>query len=131
MSATTRNEPQERSLQFAVGKSALVGDLTMPEEALGIVLFAHGSGSGRQSPRNRLVARALQQAGLGTLLFDLLTPQEEAAERHTAHFRFDIDLLTQRLVGVTDSLEGMGIGRQYPVAYFGASTGAAAALRAA
>jgi putative phosphoribosyl transferase len=101
----------------------------------GIVLFAHGSGSGRHSPRNRYVARVLQQAGLGTLLFDLLTEEEERIDDQTGHLRFDIELLAKRLVGATDWLvqgfdapDGDGMPN---LGYFGASTGAAAALVAA
>jgi putative phosphoribosyl transferase len=109
----------------------LEGDLSIPQGATGIVVFAHGSGSSRHSPRNRFVAQYLQETGLATLLFDLLTPEEEEIDALTAHLRFDIDLLAIRLVAATDWLlqnpdtEGLNIG------YFGASTGAAAALIAA
>jgi dienelactone hydrolase len=93
-----------------------------------VVLFAHGSGSSRHSPRNRFVARALRQAGLGTLLLDLLTPLEEAEDAHTAHLRFDIALLARRLLAATDWLEKHV---DLPIGYFGASTGGGAALVAA
>jgi dienelactone hydrolase len=95
------------------------------------VVFAHGSGSGRLSPRNQRVAERLQQARLATLLFDLLTPAEEVLDRETAHLRFDIGLLATRLVGVTDWIEGTVDLRALTIGYFGASTGAAAALVAA
>ena len=94
----------ERSVRVAAGQVILDGNLGIPDQALGVVLFAHGSGSGRHSPRNRFVAQQLRQAGLGTLLLDLLTEEEEAIDRHTAHLRFDIDLLAERLIGATDWL---------------------------
>jgi putative phosphoribosyl transferase len=109
----------------------LEGDLFLPERARGLVLFAHGSGSGRHSPRNMFVARVLQTANLGTLLFDLLTEEEEREEEQTKHFRFDIGMLAQRLVDALEwaraepGLEPLSTG------CFGASTGAAAALVAA
>jgi putative phosphoribosyl transferase len=105
----------------------LEGRLTVPEGAIGIVLFAHGSGSGRHSPRNRSVARALNRAGLGTLLFDLLTDRESRDRANV----FDVDLLATRLVGATKSLRGSPAYGHLPLGYFGASTGAAAALGAA
>jgi dienelactone hydrolase len=95
------------------------------------VLFAHGSGSSRHSPRNRYVAGVLRAAGLATLLMDLLTPEEEAEDRHTARLRFDIGLLAERLVGATDWLAQQPQTAGWPVGYFGASTGAGAALVAA
>ncbi len=113
------------------GAHHLVGDLVLPDAATGLVLFAHGSGSGRHSARNRKVARRLQDAGIATLLFDLLTPEEEEVDLHTRQHRFDIPLLTQRLQDATawaasdPPLQGL------PIGYFGASTGAAAALIAA
>jgi putative phosphoribosyl transferase len=109
----------------------LVGDLTVPPAPSGIVVFAHGSGSGRTSPRNRYVAGSLASAGFATLLFDLLTPEEEAAERHTRHLRFDIPLLAGRLIGAIEWLGKVARVGQLPVGLFGASTGAAAALIAA
>ena len=107
------------------GTTRLAGNLTMPARAPGIVIFAHGSGSSRHSPRNRFVAATLADAGLGTLLFDLLTPAEEVDRANV----FDIDLLASRLSEVTAWLRTQG--RPEPIGYFGASTGAAAALRAA
>jgi putative phosphoribosyl transferase len=116
-----------RSMTFVVGDARLGGDLTVPERAKGLVLFAHGSGSSRHSPRNRTVARALNEAGLATLLFDLLT-EREAARRELV---FDSPLLADRLVAVTNWAAAEAATRHLPVGYFGASTGAAAALRAA
>ena len=111
------------------GVIRLEGDLDLPAQAQGVVLFAHGSGSGRHSPRNRYVAQVLQQAGFATLLIDLLTAAEEAVDRQTAHLRFDIALLTKRLLGATDWLHVQTPNLR--IGYFGASTGSAAALRAA
>ena len=116
-------------MRFAAGDVELSGDLNLPSRASGLVLFAHGSGSSRHSPRNRAVAASLNDAGLGTLLLDLLTEEEEQAERYTRHLRFDIALLARRLAEVRH-----GLPRELadlPVGYFGASTGAAAALLAA
>jgi putative phosphoribosyl transferase len=109
----------------------LSGDLVVPEHAKGIVLFAHGSGSGRHSPRNRYVADVLQQVGLGTLLLDLLTEAEERVDLENGHLRFDIDLLAKRLLDATDWLQRQPAGRNMSIGYFGASTGAGAALVAA
>jgi pimeloyl-ACP methyl ester carboxylesterase len=109
----------------------LEGDLSLPEGAQAIALFAHGSGSSRHSSRNRHVARLLNDAKLATLLIDLLTPEEEAIDARTAHLRFDIRLLARRLVGATDWLTQYPDTRQFSVGTFGASTGAAAALVAA
>jgi putative phosphoribosyl transferase len=109
----------------------LDGDLRIPEDALGLVVFAHGSGSSRRSPRNRFVAGALGRAGLGTLLMDLLTPEEEEADRASGRLRFDIDLLGGRVVDALDWLAGEPDTAAIPIGVFGASTGAAAALRAA
>lgn len=103
----------------------------MPEGARGVVLFAHGSGSGRHSPRNRYVARTLREAGLATLLVDLLTPGEEEEDRRTGHLRFDIGLLAGRLAGATDWLAQNPETEHLRIGYFGASTGAGAALVAA
>jgi putative phosphoribosyl transferase len=122
----------ERSVQIDVeGAVTLEGTLDLPSGARGIVLFAHGSGSSRHSPRNRFVAQVLSNAGLGTLLFDLLTPDEEEIDRLTAEHRFDIALLARRLVGATDWLGREPETGRLRVGYFGASTGAAAALIAA
>jgi dienelactone hydrolase len=120
-----------RAVEIDCDRVTLSGDLTVPENAVGIVLFAHGSGSSRKSPRNRYVARVLQEGGLGTLLFDLLTPEEEAIDLRTRHLRFDIPLLSSRLVGATDWLVRELGAAESPLGYFGASTGAAAALIAA
>jgi putative phosphoribosyl transferase len=109
----------------------LGGNLAIPHGARGAVLFAHGSGSSRFSPRNRLVAQALQQTGLATLLIDLLTLREEEAERVTRHLRFDIELLADRLAGALEWLSHDEDTRGLPVGLFGASTGAAAALATA
>jgi putative phosphoribosyl transferase len=117
-------------VQIPVGPALLQGELCLPRPDSSVVVFAHGSGSSRHSGRNLAVAAALRDAGLGTLLFDLLTEEEEAAERYTRHLRFDIPLLTDRLIRATDWLRS-ACGREVDVGYFGASTGAAAALRAA
>jgi putative phosphoribosyl transferase len=118
-------------VQVTADDVRLEGNLTLPPGAHGIVLFAHGSGSGRHSPRNRLVARVLNQAGLATLLVDLLTEDEEAVDVMTAHLRFNIGLLARRLVGTTRWLAQQPDTRRLRVGYFGASTGAGAALVAA
>jgi len=118
-------------VRLQAGSATLEGDLEIPEGAVGVVLFAHGSGSGRHSPRNRFVARELQAAGLATFLIDLLTPEEEGVDRHTAHLRFDIPLLAERLVAATRWLAADPSTRELKVGYFGASTGAGAALVAA
>ncbi len=117
----------ETTVRIPINAHALEGDLAVPEHARGLVLFAHGSGSGRRSPRNRYVAQVLNQAGLATLLFDLLTQEEDAVYEN----RFDIELLTNRLVDATRwSLEQPTVNK-LRIGYFGASTGAAAAMRAA
>ena len=125
------SEARERPVRMAINQVTLEGNLAIPPDARGIVVFAHGSGSSRFSPRNRFVARVLQEAGLATLLFDLLTAEEEAIDVRTAHLRFDISLLADRLVGVTDWLSRQPETRDLRIGYFGASTGAAAALVAA
>lgn len=109
----------------------LNGDLRLPPRARGFVLFAHGSGSSRLSPRNRFVAEFLDRNGLGTLLIDLLTSAEEEVDEVTAELRFDIPFLARRLEAATDWLKGRPETRELPLGYFGASTGASAALRAA
>jgi putative phosphoribosyl transferase len=124
-------EEKECPVQIAAGKITLEGNLCIPEEARGVVAFAHGSGSSRHSPRNRYVARVLRNAGQATLLFDLLTVEEEAEDIKTAKFRFDIGLLARRLVAATDWLKENAGTRKLGIGYFGASTGAAAALIAA
>ncbi len=120
-------KPFERELTFVAGRARLDGTLILPSNPAGVVLFAHGSGSSRHSPRNTHVARVLNGAGVGTLLFDLLTPEED----RTYETRFDIALLTSRLLAATDALSGHPEAVRLPLGYFGASTGAAAALRAA
>jgi len=109
----------------------LEGNLAIPPRASGIVLFAHGSGSSRHSPRNRAVARALNEGGLATLLVDLLTPAEESLDEQTGHLRFDIGLLADRLVDAADWLIANEETRSLPIGLFGASTGGGAALVAA
>ena len=110
----------------------LEGNLSIPKNAQGVVIFAHASGSSRHSPRNRYVAQVLQNEGIATLLIDLLTEDEEEVDLHTRHLRFDIGLLAKRLVGATDWLiKQNSESRDFKVGYFGASTGAAAALVAA
>jgi dienelactone hydrolase len=121
----------EPLVRIPAGRATLEGDLNIPEGARGIVLFAHGSGSSRHSPRNRYVAQLLNQAQLATLLVDLLTAEEEAIDLRTAQLRFDIGLLAARLAGVTDWLVQYPETRLLRIGYFGASTGAAAALVAA
>jgi dienelactone hydrolase len=121
----------EPGVRVSAGDVTLEGDLIIPSDARGIVVFAHGSGSSRHSPRNRYVAGVLQAGGLATLLIDLLTPQEEAADLHTAHLRFDIGLLASRLVGASDWLAEQPSTRALRLGYFGASTGGGAALVAA
>jgi predicted alpha/beta-hydrolase family hydrolase len=118
---------REIKVDAGVGVS-LLGDLVVPPHARGMVLFAHGSGSSRHSPRNLLVAQALNQVGLATLLIDLLTPTEEEAERVSRHLRFDIPMLAERLLGVLRWLAHEPRVGQLAVGLFGASTGAAAAL---
>src|SRR5919204_1759659 len=95
---------REHEVQIASGEAVLEGELNVPVGARGLVLFAHGSGSSRHSPRNQFVARRIREAGVGTLLFDLLTREEEAAEAYTRHLRFDIQLLARRLVDATEWL---------------------------
>ena len=113
------------------GEVVLEGTLSIPERADGVVLFAHGSGSSRFSPRNRFVATFLNQGGLGTLLLDLLTPEEHEIDERSGALRFDIDLLSRRLIGVLDWASTHPDMRHLPIGLFGASTGAAAALNAA
>jgi len=131
MNALSQPTQLERLVQVPIDSAALEGSLAVPAGAQGIVLFAHGSGSSRHSPRNRSVAGALQQAGLATLLVDLLTAEEEAVDRFTAHLRFDIPLLARRLIVATEWLAQHPATQQLRLGYFGASTGAAAALVAA
>jgi len=118
-------------VKVTAGAVTLEGDLALPDRSRGIVLFAHGSGSSRLSPRNRYVARVLNDGRLATLLVDLLTGEEEAIDERSGRLRFDIGLLAERLLGATDWLTHHPATRQLRVGYFGASTGAAAALVAA
>ncbi len=117
--------------RIPVGSAELVGDLVVPEGARGLVVFAHGSGSSRLSPRNRFVAGIIRAAGIGTLLFDLLTEEEEARDDVTAELRFDIPLLAERLQVAVRWARANAGGDELPIGLFGASTGAAAALSAA
>jgi dienelactone hydrolase len=121
----------ETPVEIRAGEALLDGDLTVPENAAGLVVFAHGSGSSRHSSRNRQVARVLQNGGIGTLLMDLLTTREERLDSYSAEFRFNIELLARRLIGAADWLTGEPALQDLPLGYFGASTGAAAALVAA
>jgi dienelactone hydrolase len=126
-----QNAQEEGYVQITAGGATLHGNLLIPAGARGLVAFAHGSGSGRHSPRNQYVAEALRRTGLATLLFDLLTLDEEAEDLITGRQRFDIALLAQRLIGATDWLKTNKEARNLKLGYFGASTGAAAALVAA
>lgn len=118
-------------VRIPAGAATLGGNITVPSNAGGIVLFVHGSGSSRHSPRNRFVAQTLNNAGLATLLFDLLTPEEEAVDIRTAHLRFDIALLAERLGLATDWISQEQAVRNLRIGYFGSSTGGGAALVAA
>src|SRR5919197_4845524 len=144
--STTNNNEQEgqkeyhRLVRIPIAEVSgqevkLEANLSIPRNAQGVVIFAHGSGSSRHSPRNRYVAQILQNEGIATLLIDLLTEQEEEVDLQTRHLRFDIGLLAQRLIGATDWLttkkEQNSETKDFKVGYFGASTGAAAALVAA
>jgi putative phosphoribosyl transferase len=127
--ATKTAIAEAKDVQIRSGAIQLNGDLSIPVGAQGVVLFAHGSGSSRHSPRNQFVARTIRERGVGTLLFDLLTKEEEAVDVHTAHLRFDIGLLAERLIDATYWIKGEF---EYPSAgYFGSSTGGGAALVAA
>src|SRR5436309_5165388 len=121
----------ERVVRVEAGPGMLEGSLSVPEGAGGLILFAHGSGSSRHSSRNRFVARALREAGLATLLLDLLTAEEESVDVFTGHLRFDIGLLADRLTGATRWLSRQAETAELPIGYFGASTGGGAALVAA
>jgi len=126
-----KREVESREISLNAEGVELQGILSLPRDTSGIVLFAHGSGSSRHSPRNRYVAGVLQSKGIGTLLFDLLTGEEEAIDQYTSELRFDIELLTKRLVGATRWVIQNPETKALKVGYFGASTGAAAALAAA
>ena len=118
-------------VQIQAGQAALSGNLHIPDGAAVLVLFAHGSGSSRHSPRNQFVARTLNNAGLATLLFDLLTPEEESIDARTGEFRFNIGLLAERLVHATKWAKQQEQTRDLRIGYFGSSTGGGAALAAA
>jgi putative phosphoribosyl transferase len=120
-----------RDVFISIESASLSGELVIPAAANGIVLFAHGSGSSRYSPRNQFVARIIREAGVGTLLFDLLTPEEESVDAYTAHLRFDIAFLARRLIAATNWLAVDKQTTRLAVGYFGASTGGGAALMAA
>jgi pimeloyl-ACP methyl ester carboxylesterase len=126
-----QDQRESRPVIVATDSADLAGDLAVPESARGIVVFAHGSGSSRLSPRNQFVARELRGARLATLLFDLLTAEEDEVDEVTREYRFDIDLLARRLVGATDWLAEQPEAQELKIGYFGASTGSAAALMAA
>ncbi|HXE46878.1 MAG TPA: alpha/beta family hydrolase [Ramlibacter sp.] len=128
---SSTHAPSEREVRIPSGDAWLYGDLSLPPHFAGIVLFAHGSGSGRHSARNRQVAQRLQQDGIATLLFDLLTAQEEQVDLHTREHRFDIPLLTRRMQEATAWARAQPELQHAPLGYFGASTGSAAALIAA
>src|SRR5438477_4107961 len=131
--------PQQKRIVFGMmkdvripaGRATMDGNLTMVDQAKGLVLFAHGSGSSRHSPRNQFVAQTLNDAGLATLLFDLLTPEEESVDLYTREHRFDIGLLAERLVQATRWAKQQKETRDLPIGYFGSSTGGGAALVAA
>jgi len=127
--ATKTAVAQAKDVEIRSGAVQLNGDLSIPVGAQSVVLFAHGSGSSRHSPRNQFVARTIREAGVGTLLFDLLTKDEEAVDVHTAHLRFDIGLLGERLIDATYWVKGEF--DYLNVGYFGSSTGGGAALVAA
>lgn len=131
MNGHVDSDGREQVVEVPTGTVRLEGNLVVPPRARGVVLFAHGSGSSRHSPRNRFVAAALQQAGLATLLIDLLTRDEEIVDARTGHLRFDIGLLAGRLVAATDWLTRQPTTAPLRVGYFGASTGGGAALVAA
>jgi putative phosphoribosyl transferase len=124
-----REQIQQNEVAIPIGSQRLTGELVTVSNA--VVIFAHGSGSSRHSPRNQYVARVLHEAGLGTLLFDLLTPGEEEAEYFTHHLRFNIELLAERLDGATEWLKTQEGSDNFRIGYFGSSTGGAAALVAA
>jgi putative phosphoribosyl transferase len=121
----------QTEMKIPIGNVEIEGTLTMPRGATGVVLFAHGSGSSRFSPRNQYVAKQFNKSKIGTLLFDLLTQNEEETDILTAEYRFNIALLTQRLIGATQWIRKDPLTKKLKLGYFGASTGAAAALIAA
>jgi dienelactone hydrolase len=121
-------EGKTEAVTISSEKITIEGNLSIPKNSNGIVLFAHGSGSSRFSPRNQFVARVLQKARIGTLLIDLLTKEEEEVDMLTAELRFDIDLLARRLMAATEWVKRNTNTKRLAIGYFGASTGAAAAL---
>lgn len=125
------HNPNVTTVQIQAGLAKLTGDLAVPEHSTGAVLFAHGSGSSRHSPRNQYVAHVLREAGLATLLLDLLTTEEESFDRQTGQLRFDIQFLAERLLHATYWFAARREVRAMKLGYFGASTGAGAALVAA
>jgi dienelactone hydrolase len=131
MSETNAELHVDETIYIPSGRIQLEGELKLPKGAAGIVLFAHGSGSSRHSPRNQYVARVIREAGVGTLLFDLLTKEEETIDAYTHQLRFNIDLLGERLVDATNWITSQPATQHLRIGYFGASTGAAAALLAA
>lgn len=131
MTNAMRSHYREREISIGTNSIELKGNLVVPERARGMVLFAHGSGSSRFSPRNRYVAQTLQRSQLATLLIDLLTTAEEKIDRHTKQYRFDLCLLSERLVYTTKWLLQNPTTKNLKIGYFGASTGSAAALLAA
>jgi dienelactone hydrolase len=126
-----RAEQEMNEIRIPAGRAILAGSLIVPPNAAALVLFAHGSGSSRHSPRNQFVAHTLNVAGLGTLLFDLLMPEEEALDIHTREYRFNISLLAERLIHATKWVAAQEQTRDLRIGYFGSSTGGAAALVAA
>jgi putative phosphoribosyl transferase len=122
---------EKNAVQIPSGEVVVNGNLEVPESASGLVLFAHGSGSSRFSPRNTYVAGLMNKKGIATLLIDLLTAEEESVDEYTGQYRFDVDMLAERLVNSTHWLKTNPATKKFTVGYFGASTGAAAALLAA
>ncbi len=122
---------KENAVKIPTGSTTINANLEVPKSARGIVIFAHGSGSSRFSPRNTYVARLLNRQGIATLLIDLLTEEEESMDEYTGQYRFDVDMLAERLVDSTQWLKENAATRNLAIGYFGASTGAAAALIAA
>jgi dienelactone hydrolase len=130
-SPTPPSTPIREEVRIPAGRVSLEGELRVPAGAPGLVLFAHGSGSSRHSPRNQLVAEVIREAGIGTLLFDLLTPEEEQKDDATRELRFDIGLLAGRLAAASEWMAQQPAGRGLRMGLFGASTGGGAALVAA
>ena len=131
MARETESDAKQTAVAVPIDGQSLPGDLGIPRNPQGIVLFAHGSGSSRHSSRNRYVARTLEQRNLATLLIDLLTPEEEVVDERTAEYRFDIPMLASRLVMIVDWLRRRQDTASLPIGLFGASTGGGAALIAA